>query len=422
MEKFPFSIIEKLQNVIDAVKDICDHKMDPDRTTVTGYLMVQGFFRHLWKFDDAELRQIIEEANAIKNSGAVFFQDEPTDEKPTIVPLPEFLDTVGKPIEEDKPTEDDKPEEGNPTEAKPEEEKPAEKPMNPAAHRMMLDAARKEMQAPEEEKPEAPATGEDKPTDEVYQDEPIPAPPIPKIVPVLDEERAIDWVHNIPNDKYLIRKSGKVINRYNGKQVFPIQTGMGPSIRLVGNRRAERQNPTVQNILLRDLMQHAFPVIPKKEDVEPTESGRLHIEDVTRPFMGLSDPDAGVKFVVNMDEITDEFVFIDFVPGIQPDKYVINKHGIVINKYTNNRVISTNNKSGIAHVNINNSLHGRGEGYGHGMASFKRVSVAKLLICAFLCKEKITIDKIAGRRVSLIDPKKPCTLDNINLEEYEDVL
>ena len=106
MEKFPFSIIEKLQNVIDAVKDICDHKMDPDRTTVTGYLMVQGFFRHLWKFDDAELRQIIEEANAIKNSGAVFFQDEPVDEKPTVVPLPEFIDTMGNTIE-DKPTEDD---------------------------------------------------------------------------------------------------------------------------------------------------------------------------------------------------------------------------------------------------------------------------------------------------------------------------
>lgn len=421
MEKFPYSIIEKLENVIDAVRSICDHKMDPDRTTVTGYLMVQGFFRHLWKFDDAELRQIIEEANAIKNSGAVFFQDEPADEKPAVVPLPEFLDTLGKTVE-DKPTEDDKPEEGNPAEEKPEEAKPVEKPMNPAAHRMMLDATRKEMQKPEEEKPEDPASGEDKPADEVYQDEPVPTPPIPKIVPVLDEERAIDWVHNIPNDKYLIRKSGKVINRYNGKIVFPIQTSMGPSIRLVGNQRAERRNPSVQNILLRDLMQHAFPVMPKKEDVSPTESGRLHLEDVTRPFMGLSNPAADVKFVVNMDDITDAFVFIDFVPGIQPDKYMINKHGIIINKYTNNRVATTINKSGIYYVNINNSLHGRGEGYGHGMSSFRRVSVPKLLICAFLCKEKITFDRIAGRKTSLIDPKKGCTLDNIDLTEYEDVL
>ena len=378
-----YSFEDALFSSIEGVcRKVGSFSVDTDRTTITGYSRMREFVKRAQDFAQQKtrdldvLKNILLEWQDIMASGMVVFKD----------------------IEDVDPAH---PAIHKPTETKPE---PKTKPA--------------EVQPKETAKPE------EKPVEE-----PVKSKPVPRLIPFEDHnkeiEKPIDWIPDIPSNKYLIRKRGDkvtIINRATNKPA-PIQvTSEGSKVKLTGLVKPGRRNPTTREVLIRDLTQRAFPTMPKQDKIDTTGTGKIHLEDVSVPF-DLKSMSARPKLTVRMEDITDEYVYIDFVKGIQKDKYKVNKHGEVFNTTTSRKItIGKASKNDVPRVSLNNSYFAKGEGWGHGQCSAKQYNLMHILIIAFLCKEKVDIDILTGRKLRKLDESKPWTLDNIDLEEYEDVL
>jgi len=395
-----YSFEDALFSSIEGVcRKVGSFSVDTDRTTITGYARMREFVKRAQDFGQQKtrnldvLKSILSEWQDIMASGMVVFKD----------------------IEDVDPAH---PAVHKPTETKPETTKPA-------------DVKPKEISKPststkpaETAKPAEPAKPEEKPVEE-----PAKPKPVPRLIPFEDRnkeiEKPIDWIPDIPSNKYLIRKRGDkvtIINRATNKPA-PIQvTSEGPKVKLTGLVKPGRRNPTTREVLIRDLTQRAFPTMPKPDQIDTTGTGKVHLEDVSVPF-DLKAMTVKPKLTVRMEDITDEYVYIDFVKGIQKDKYKVNKHGDVFNTMTSRKItIGKASNSDVPRVSLNNSYFAKGEGWGHGQCRTKQYNLMHILIIAFLCKEKVDIDILTGRKLRKLDESKPWALDNIDLEEYEDVL
>jgi hypothetical protein len=397
---------QAMRIVISNLGEITARQFDPDRTTITGYSELKKLVDqcHSLINESVTLKNKITEVEAklsdLVATGAVVFKSdthsttetEETEPVETEEPVDDFDDESDEPVDSDVDN-DEEPESEPETIQEPEPE--------------------------DESKPE------------------------PKLIPIPDDGKPINWVPIIPTDKYMVLKSGKVINRYTGKPVFPIPAGDGMYIKLVGNTRTGRQNPTVVKIKLTTLMNSAFPEMMRAPI--KTGTGRVSIESVTKPVT-IDDDNATATpspapapaptsttesgftpppCIVNMDTIGDDWRYIDFIDGIPTDKYKINKHLRVVNTYTN-RSVGRSERRGVLKCNLNSSRFGRGENKGYGVSGCVAVNLTTVGIIRFLTKTDLPLDelykKLVGRRLVKLDATKPWALDNVDLHIVEDVL
>lgn len=399
---------QAMRIVISNLGEITARQFDPDRTTITGYSELKRLVDqcHSLINESVTLKNKITEVEAklsdLVATGAVVFKSDTRSTTGT---------DETEPVETEEPVDDSDDESDEPVDSDVDDVEPESEPET--------------IQEPE-------------PEDE-------PEKPEPKLVQIPDDGKPINWVPIIPTDKYMILKSGKVINRYTGKPVFPIPAGDGMYIKLVGNTRMGRQNPTVVKIKLMTLMNSAFPELMRAPI--KTGTGRVSIESVTKPVT-IDDDNATATpspeptpapaptsttetgftphpCIVNMDTITDEWMYIDFIDGIPTDKYKINKHLRVVNTYTSQSV-GRSERSGVLKCILNSSKFGRGENKGYGVSEYVAVNLTTVGIVRFLTKTDVKLDelykKLVGRRLVKLDATKPWALDNVDLHIVEDVL
>ena len=387
--------------IIANLGEITARQFDPDRTTITGYSELKKLVDqcHSLINESVVLKNKITEVEAklsdLVATGAVVFKSTHSSEEIVPVETEELVDDSDD--ESDEPVDSDV-----------DDEEPELEPET---------IPEPEPEDEEESKPE------------------------PKLVQIPDDGKPINWVPIIPTDKYMILKSGKVINRYTGKPVFPIPAGDGMYIKLVGNTRMGRQNPTVVKIKLTTLMNSAFPELMRAPI--KTGTGRVSIESVTKPVTIDDDnttsaptptpsptPTTESVFTqppcsVNMDMIGDDWRYIDFIDGIPTDKYKVNKHLRVVNTYTGRSVVVREHK-GVLKCALNSSRFGRGEGGGYGVSDYFGVNLMTVGIVRFLVKTDVKLNELyknlVGRRLSKLDATKPWALDNVDLHTVEDVL
>ena len=259
-----YSMEEAILLTIEAIRHIGDRKIDPDRTTISGYKYLTDFIRKTKSSKIVEsLTELLNEYKELSNHGITFV--DPEDQKDD---------------EADSKKKKENPLTENTTASAPAEKK-TETPSKKTPHLI------KREESTEPENQESNTTK------------------IVRPVPISEGFVAIDWLRNIPGDKYMINQKGTVVNRYNGRNNYSFLTAGRLHVKLVGEQSGKNQ--TSLTVALHELMSHAFPPEPKKENLQTTINGKYHIEDVTKPV----DKSAISKKPVAVDLTGDKPVFLD---------------------------------------------------------------------------------------------------------------
>lgn len=213
-----------------------------------------------------------------------------------------------------------------------------------------------------------------------------------KILQVVDGYVAIDWVENIPVDKYMISRKGQVINRYTGKITPPININGVLNVRLIGVIRPGRVAPTQVSLAVKVLVAHAFP--PTLDDVqklkeETPKDGKVKIEQVTKPAE-ITKPETSPAQTDANETATqntpthlepERLVWIDWINGIPKNKYQVSSWGYI--RKWGEIVDPLKSATGKPQVYLSAAMDERGHSTGCGPSYSTGQYVASLVIKAF---------------------------------------
>lgn len=405
------SLLALNNNVRDAFKHLGDHTIDPDETTISGYKRWTEFIKkHKTVWDETSLGYDLDKLTAeIEKLNTEYINKLGTilDEYSAASVGVSFQDKKKETPKMTPPTTTDP--------KKPHlihrDEKSDESPI------IMKKADVKPEPIPKKEEALSPAS-----------DKPIISPLNPC---KLDKDaKPIDWVHSIPTTKYMIYPNGKIINRYRALPVYPYKHNGKWVVKLIGDTRPDRVNPTSLEFTVEELVKRAFPTLPKPEDVKPTANGRVRIEDVTTPLSKKTVEAESSK--ANTDEpAQSDSRFITCYPEIPFDKYLVSRDGRVFNKYSHSYLALSDNVANpankknphaFAYVSLNASKGGKGETRGDGPAIEVRANLAHILLCTFYYKKDTDPRKfLNGRKIRMIDPSKGWRIDNIDMTSVGEI-
>lgn len=169
--------------------------------------------------------------------------------------------------------------------------------------------------------------------------------------------KAITWLDKIPRDKYMISRGRAVVDRYKGETIRPRCRNGREVYELTGANRKKSKRTSKVVVTPNELFETAFP---EYSGVHVSRSGRVSIDDVTRPaIIGEATPDP--KPVSAEQTITDclskpaessesGWVDITWLEGIPGDKYSINAQGVVRNNRTMETVPSNKVLTDVGHM------------------------------------------------------------------------
>ena len=169
--------------------------------------------------------------------------------------------------------------------------------------------------------------------------------------------KAITWLDKIPRDKYMISRGRAVVDRYKGETMRPRCRNGREVYELTGANRKKSKRTSKVVVTPNELFETAFP---EYSGVHVSRSGRVSIDDVTRPaIIGEASPDpkpASAEQTISdclsktVESSESGWVDIDWLEGIPGDKYSINAQGVVRNNRTMETVPSNKVLTDIGHM------------------------------------------------------------------------